>query len=128
MVRNGRDEAARLARLPGKLVAHSPPEPRWRESAARCCGEAHAVCSHEGDSRVSASLCPGAPLAVRGRVRHRRSVLCAVALVATGCMETTTETQALSPVVRHAVVAPEEPSSPVAIDLAIEDGVAHGHL
>ena len=43
-------------------------------------------------------------------------------------MATTTEMQALPPVVRQAVVSPEEPNSPVSIDLAIEDGVAHGHL
>ena len=34
----------------------------------------------------------------------------------------------MSPVMRQAVVPPEEPASLVAVDLAIEDGVASGHL
>jgi hypothetical protein len=43
-------------------------------------------------------------------------------------METSTEIRALPPVVRQALVLPAEPASPVEIDVAIEDGVARGHL
>ena len=43
-------------------------------------------------------------------------------------METHTEIRALPPISRQALIPPEEPTSPVSIDLAFEDGVAHGHL
>jgi hypothetical protein len=43
-------------------------------------------------------------------------------------METNTEIRALPPVVRQVLVAPAEPASPVAIDLAFEDGIARGHV
>jgi hypothetical protein len=61
-------------------------------------------------------------------VEHRGIILCVLALDASACMRTNTELQTLPPFAREAVVAGDETASVIAMDLALEDGVARGHL
>jgi hypothetical protein len=77
---------------------------------------------------VSIETHGGTPFARMPRMTRSSSLVCTLGLALCACMATTTETQLLRPVVEQAVVLPAWLASPVTLELALENGRAHGHV